>query len=189
MLPYLELYADYCYNVLMFRNQSTTTAREAFDPGREIYSWEAVDYHPHERSWIWITVFSVFMFGVAIWSFLSDPTTGWITALTLLLALAMYFQTHRNGDEKHTITVFENGFFIDQYFISHLDFEGFWFLYDETVSLVNFEKKGKGQGRIKLQMGNVSPDKLREVFSELEMQELTDKREEVVDLWIRALKL
>ena len=165
------------------------TRSAGFNPGNEVFSWISEDYHPHNRGSLWIIVFSVFMFGVAIWSYLSDPKTGWVTALTLFLALAMYFYMHRNGREKHSITVFQNGIFIDQVFVSFVDLEGFWFIYDQTASIITLEQKGKTRSRIQLQLGEESPETLREVFAGLDLLELTDRQESLVDLWIRALKL
>lgn len=174
----------------MANNRNTVSkASGMFDPGKEIFSWNAHDYHPHKRGMVWIVVFSLFMFGVAAWSYLADPETGWITSLTLLLALSLYFYMHRNGEEHHDISVFENGVFIDQFFVSRSELEGYWFVYDETASLLHLERKGKYVRPIQLQMGNVAPDIFRQVFSNLELEELTQKQESVIDLWVRALKM
>lgn len=174
----------------MTQNSTTRTdGSRTFDPGKELFSWTAHDYHPHKRGMLWLIVFSVFMFGVAAWSYISDPETGWITALTLLLALSMYFYMHRNGDEHHEISVFENGVFVDQFFISRSEIEGYWFVYDETASVLNLEKKGKYDRPVQLQMGEVAPDTFRAVFSRLEFEEMTQKQESIIDLWVRALKM
>ncbi len=160
-----------------------------FDPGENIFSWESYDYHPYKRGIVWMVVFCSVFFGGAFWAIWTDPKWGWITAFTFLLASATYFFVHRNGNEKHEVHFFDHGFSVDQkQFFTWDDFTGYWFVYDESVAVLNLAA-GKNSRKISLQMGDVFPDKFREIFEKIELPELTEQRESLVDLWVRALKL
>ena len=157
-----------------------------FDPGKNIFSWVAHDYHPQQKGWIWISIFCLVVFGGAVWAFFSgDP----VMAFTFFVIAAVYFWVHRNGMETHKISLTEKGIFIDEKdFFSWEKFSGFWFIYDETVSIINFQFRNS-ERKISLQMGQVEPDVFRTIFEKAEFSELLDKKESLVDLWIRALKL
>jgi hypothetical protein len=167
----------------------TTSVPKDFDPGAIIFSWEASDYHPHKRGWSWFLVFSLVVFGGSGWAIYADPKWGWTTAVVILLTAALYFWIHRKGEEIHEIRVCEHGVFIDRQFVSRDQIAGFWMVYDETVSVLNLELKGNKNQKISLQMGDRTPDFFQENFERMDLPELTDKKESLVDLWIRALKL
>ncbi len=167
----------------------TSRPSKDFDPGSVLFSWQALDYHPHSRGWLWYVVFVLIIFGGAGWSIYADPKWGWTTAVVIFLAAALYFWVHRKGDEVHEINVCEHGIFIDRQFLSLEQVAGYWFVYDETVSIVNIELKGDKGQKISLQMGEQTPDFFRENFERMGIEEIPDKKESLVDLWIRALKL
>jgi len=158
---------------------------EVFDPGTELFSWMAHDYHPHHRGWLWFVIFCLVFFGSAAWAFLSGD---WIMASTLFIAVAVYFWIHRNGNEEHTVRVYEKGIQVDRMYFPMERFTGFWFCYDPSVSVINLEMGG-GKRTLKLQMGQILPDDFREQFARISLPELMDKKENLIDLWIRALKL
>ena len=168
----------------------TTENPAKFDPGTEIFSWIAFDYHPYQRGIVWYVVFCSILFGGAVWSMISDPKWGWLMGLSFFLAAAVYFYAHRKGEESHEIRVFERGLFIDNKFFPMENFAGFWVLYDETVAMINFKFKSKRRNhKISLQMGNELPEFFRENFAKVNLLELEDEHEKIIDLWIRALKL
>ncbi len=169
-------------------NNSKNPAK--FNPGKEVFSWEALDYQPHNRGIIWYLVFCLIFFGGAIWSMYSDPQWGWLMGLALFLSAAVYFWGHRKGPEMHTIKVFERGILINSKFFPLENFAGFWILYDPTVASVNLKFKSKYRNhRISLQMGENNPEFFRENFAKIDFPELEDEKETLLDLWIRALKL
>ncbi len=165
---------------------NTQQRSSEIDPGEKIFSWTAFNYHPHKRGWIWYAIFCTFFFGSALWALVSGD---WVMAFTLFVAVAVYFFAHRKGDEDHEVQVFENGILIDRKFIEKEKLEGYWFVYDQTVSVLNFQLSGKGDRKISLQMGEHNPDVFRSEFKLMEIEELVDKKESLMDLWIRALKL
>ncbi len=161
-----------------------------FSPGEEIFSWQALDYHPHQRGIIWYIVFCLVFFGGAIWAMITDPQWGWLMALPFFLVAAVYFLAHQKGAEKHEIQVFEKGIFIDRKFFPLEKFAGFWILYDETVAIINLQVKTKFRKyNLSLQMGEHEPDFFRENFRQVGLSELEDEHESLLDLWIRVLKL
>ncbi len=163
--------------------------RRQFNPGNEVFSWVAHDYHPHERGIVWMVVFCGTFFGGALWSWIADPKWGWITSLCLLIVAALYFWTHKGGDDFHKVILTDKGVLIDnRIFHSWEKFEGFWFIYDETVSVINFQFVESPQ-KVSLQMGEVDPEKFREIFEKAEFAELSGMKEGLTDLWVRALKL
>ncbi len=161
-----------------------------FNLGQEVFSWTALDYQPHHRGIIWYTVFCSIFFGGAVWSMISDPKWGWLMALALFLSAAVYFYAHHKGEQTHEIKVFERGLFIDNKFFPLEKFAGFWLLYDETANMVNLQVESKRRKyKISLQMGDKSPEFFRENFAKVGLAELSDTKESLLDLWIRALKL
>ena len=169
---------------------STNQNSAKFDPGVEVFSWTADDYHPHQRGIIWYVAFCSVLFGGAIWSMISDPKWGWLMALSFFLAAAVYFYAHYKGDEAHEVVVFERGLFIDNKLFVNENFAGYWILYDETVAIINFQMKSKHREyKISLQMGDNPPEYFRENFAKINLLELEDEKENLLDLWIRALKL
>lgn len=110
-------------------------------------------------------------------------------AFALFIAAGVYFFIHRKGDEEHEITVFEKGILVDQKYFPMEKFAGYWFIFDETVSVINLQLSGKGDRKIALQMGDKTPDFFRSAFPSTKLEELSDKKESLLDLWIRALKL
>ena len=167
-----------------------TNEKATFNPGEVLYAWEAHDYHPHERGILWMIIFGVVLFGSALFFLWWDPQWGWVTASTFFIVAALYFWTHRNGDETHMVRIFEKGLLIDdRNFFPWDKFAGYWIVYDPTVSVINFQFEGKLDRKITLQMGHTDPDQFRIIFDQLEFPELKDHKESLTDLWVRALKL
>jgi len=160
--------------------------KRVFDPGRELFRWTAHDYHPHDRGLVWFAVFFLVIFGGAFWAMFSGD---WVMATTFFGVAAFYFWAHRTGPDFHEVQICENGLLVDgRKFYAWERFSGFWFVYDSTVSVVNFQFVDRRE-RLSLQMGEVSPEVFRRIFEKAEFPELPNKKEGVLDLWIRALKL
>lgn len=169
-------------------SQKTKEFESNFNPGENVFSWIAHDYHFHQRGIIWYVVFCFLIFGSALYFLFIEPQ-GWLTAFTFFLVAAIYFWTHRNGNEDHEIHFFEKGFLVDNRgFYLWEKIEGYWFLYDETVSIINLKLKNK-KNNIALQMGKNEPEIFRKVLEKLEIEELENEKETLLDLWIRGLKL
>lgn len=158
--------------------------------GKKLFQWEAHDYHPHVRKWHWYATFVVLFFGLAGVSIYLDPQRGWITAFAFFVAAAFYFWSHKDGNDTHHIEIYEKALKIDQSTISLSQFSGYWFVYQENVAVINFEKKNSRRNeKISLQMGAHDPDFFRKNLLETQLTELTEKKESLLDLWVRALQL
>lgn len=165
-------------------------SRKPIDSGKKIFAWTAHDYHPHERGVVWHVVFIISFLGGALWAALSDPHWGWVTAFCLCIIAAIYLFVHREGVQDHEIQVFEKGLLIDDLRFIHWEkISQFWFVYATDVAVINFDLKKTPDQPIKLQMGDVTPDKFREVLFEVELPEAEGKEESAFDLWVRVLKL
>ena len=186
----------------LFANDSVPKNNQELDLGQKVFEWTALDYHPFKRGKIWMIVFSVIVFGSAfIGLFFGGTETGnalWtsnhfgnmLMAFTIFLAAAVYFFIHRKGTEVYKIQVFEKAFVIDGKMFPMADCIGYWFVYDTQVSVLNLEMKNTRKNQtIKLQMGEKTPDFFRKNFSKLGLEELVDKKESIIDMWIRVLKL
>lgn len=162
----------------------------SIDIGKVLLSWTAHDYHPHKRGWIWTTLFCIVFFGGAFSFIWSDPKWGWIPAFAFFIAAAVFFHTHHKGNVDHQVTILQNCLIIDDHTLYTWDsFSGYWFVYDDTISVINFEFSRKKGQKITLQMGNLIPEDLRKVLKKIDIEELEDREESMLDLWSRALKL
>ena len=161
--------------------------KAVFNPGEELFAWEAYDYHPHERGILWMIMAGIVLFGSSAFFIITEPKMGWITVLCFFIVAMIYFWTHRNGNEIHQVQIFEQGLLIDQRkFLPWERFSGYWFVYDPTVSVINFQYDSKRDQKITLQMGYVEPDKFREIFDQINFPELKDMKKDILELWIRA---
>jgi hypothetical protein len=172
-----------------------------------VFGWRAYNYHPHQRGPAWMILFCVIVFGSALalvffsgqsdsenaTSLFADMQTGNIfMAVTICLAAAVYFYIHRQGDQEHDITVYEYDMYIDNHRVPIKEITGFWFVYEDNVSLINIElqdKRYQKKRAISLQMGNHDPEFFQENFEKIGVEELFDKKESLIDKWIRVLKL
>ena len=156
-------------------------------PDQAVFEWDAADCHPHRRGWIWVSVFCAIIFGGAIWAIFSGD---WLMAFTFFLAAAVYFFFHRNGAEIHRVQIFEKGILIDSRdFFEWERFSGFWLNVSESVSTLQLEFRENPAKNISLQMGNVLPETFGQVFQNLGIAELPDRKESLLDLFIRAIRL
>ncbi|PID70341.1 hypothetical protein CSB37_03065 [bacterium DOLZORAL124_38_8] len=157
--------------------------------GTFIDQWTAYDHYPHYRKPLWYVWFCLLFFGIAALCIWVDPVRGWITALAFFVTAAFYFWTHRNGHETHEIKIYSEALVIQDKIIPFKDIAEYWFVYDVGVAVLNLEKRKKKAPKISLQMGDKTPDFFRAAFNKTALNENTEKKESLTDLWIRALKL
>lgn len=169
---------------------SRHSQNQMMDMGNPVLSWRAFDHQPYHRGWLWYVLFCIVLFGGAVWAVLDDPQWGWLMALTFFVAAAVYFWSHRKGNELHNTTIFEKGILIgEKKFIPKGKIAGYWFIYEPGVEILNIELKGRNKRQISLQMGNLEPDFFREHLGTSGIEELEDRHEKNIDKWIRIFKL
>ena len=160
------------------------------ETGKPVFAWRAFDHQPVQRGWIWYVMFCGILFGGAAWSVFTDPKWGWLMALTFFVSAAIYFWSHRNGNELHDTTVFEKGILIgERKFLPKEKISGFWFAYEPGVEILKIELRGRNKITISLQMGNLEPDFFREHLGTFGIAEIEDMQEGTLDKWIRIFKL
>ena len=163
---------------------------QPLDLGKPVFEWEAFDHHPYKRGWLWYVLFCGVLFGGSFWAVWDDPQWGWLVAVTFFVAAAVYFWSHRNGNESHNVRVFERGVFVGDKFVPREKIKGFWFVYQEGVAVINLEMVvRKGSRKMSLQMGDNNPDFFRDNLTAMGIEEMEDMHESVMDMWVRALKL
>jgi len=161
--------------------------------GKKIFEWEALDYFPYTRKRIWFVFFPLIFLGIPVLFFWlgNYGKSDTIMLLTFITVFCVYLWVHRNGEKPHHVEVFEHGVRIDGGIIPLKTLEGFWMVYEENmVGVLNLERKSKwNQLKISLQMGEKSPDFFRKNWKKVGLPELTEKKESVLDIWIRVWKL
>ncbi len=159
------------------------------NPGKKIFSWTACNYHPHKRSNLWRIVFGGIIIAIAVVFMLVFD--DFFSTLLILGSVCTYVFIHREGHEKHNIDIFTVGILVDNsVFFTWKQFCGYWFVFDESVSIINFELIGGKNKKLSLQMGHINPEEFRKLFMSIDgFIELEYKKESVLDLWIRVLKL
>ena len=164
--------------------------QQNIEPGQPILSWRAFDHQPVQRGWGWYSVFVGILFGGSVWAVWTDPQWGWLMAFTFFALAAVYFWSHRGGNELHDTTIFEKGIVIgDRVFLPKEKIAGYWFVYESGVEILKLELHGRNHRIISLQMGGLEPDFFREQFSKFGIEEIQDREEALLDKWIRIFKL
>ena len=163
---------------------------QELDTGKPVFAWRAFDHQPCHRGWLWHVMFCVMLFGGAIWAVWDDPRWGWIVATTFFIAAAVYFWSHRKGNELHDTTVFERGILIgEKTFVFKEKINGYWFVYEQDAEILKIELNGRNKRTYSLQMGHLEPDFFREHLGTFGIEELEDRQEPNLDKWIRIFKL
>jgi hypothetical protein len=163
---------------------------QTLDTGNPVFAWRAFDHPPYHRGWLWYVLFCTVLFGGAIWAVIDEPRWGWIMATTFFIAAAVYFLSHRKGNELHDTTVFERGILIgEDKFVLKEKINGYWFVYEQDAETLNIELNGRNKRIYSLQMGNLKPDFFREHLGTFGIEELEDRHEANLDRWIRIFKL
>lgn len=159
-----------------------------FATGEKLFSWEAYEYFPFKRGKVWITVFYGFLLGFIIWGFFTKD--WWLIAPLLIASIISFVFLHKETPVR-PIDIYEKYLHVGRRFYAWTDFDGYWFVYDErqAVAVINFQFKDKIDKKLSLQMAALKPDDFRAVLSQIGLVELEDKKESLMDLWSRVLKL
>ena len=185
-LPYFYILNTLPKTFLMPEDPKTFTS--TFDTGSVLFAWEAYEFFPYQRGIIWLTFFYGSILGFVLWGIFTRD--WWLVAPLAIVGVLSIFFLHKSPQIR-TVEIYENYLHVGRRYYAWSDFEGYWFVYDErqAVAVINFEFKG-GQGKkLTLQMADLKPDTFRKVLSVVELTELEEKKESLIDLWSRVLKL
>lgn len=163
------------------REQSIQTRYRA---GEKHLSFIAYDHHPHIRGIWWMVGFCTFFFGIALgFLFFAQDVIG---AFTFFLIAAIYFFVHMRGNQTVRVTLYEHGLLIEDDFFPWKDCTGYYLLLDEKMDMAHFVI---GKRIIPVQLHGVAPRTLEKTLEELGVEHLEGRKESVLDMWIRILKL
>lgn len=158
--------------------------------GHKFMSWKALDYYPYERGIGWYISFSSLTFGSALIIFLMDPVSSSVPVASICIIAAFYLWVHREGENEHQISLYENGIEIgESSFITWKNFKGYWFIEDHHSRLLVLESDKWNQDRIRILLGNGKTEKINRAMEKIGMKLLADKKENGFDLWSRVFRL
>lgn len=172
-----------------------TTKQNTMSPdkgfyGKKLVSWQSLDYHPYERGIGWYISFGLLTFGTALVIFITDPATSGIPVACICLIAAFYLWVHREGEEEHEVSLFENGIAIGEgALMPWKQFDGYWFIEDEHSRLLVLESEIWNQDRVRILLGKNKTDKIISAMEKIELERMGDKRENGFDLWSRVFRL
>lgn len=160
------------------------------ETGKKLTSWKAPDYHPYERGIGWYISFGLLTFGTSLAVYLSDPASSAIPVACICLMAAFYLWVHRDGEEEHKITLFENGLQVgDGRLMPWHEFNGYWFLQDTHSRLLVLESDLWNRDQIRLLLGKTKTDRIAKAMDEVELEHLPDRKERGFHLWSRVFRL
>ncbi len=158
--------------------------------GKKLVSWKALDYHPYERGIGWYITFGLLTFGTALVIFFTDPASSGVPVASICLIAAFYLWVHREGEEEHEISLFENGITIgDGGLIPWQRFDGYWFIEDQHSRLLVLESNIWNQDRVRILLGKNKTAKIINAMEKIKLKRMRGKRENGFDLWSRVLRL
>lgn len=148
-------------------------------------SWQASVLPRHERSQRWYAIGgAVVLIGAAYGIF----TGSWPFTVVVILCGAMYYLTRDHIPPLKTITILNTGVLLEQTFTRWEELSGFWILQAPEYTELHFVPLQKRRSDIVIQTNNQNINDLRLLIGQY-ISELTDKRESLLDTFIRLIKL
>jgi hypothetical protein len=158
---------------------------QSSNPPEILLSWNATSVPVHERSRRWYTIGGgVLLIGVLYGIF----SGAWSFSVVLLLCGGMYALLHNHVPLRKAIGIARDGIFIDDVFTRYEDLAGFWMIETPDYNQLHLLYKSRRRGGIVVQTGTVPPSQIRATLGQF-LEELTEKRESLVDIFIRLCKL
>lgn len=158
--------------------------------GKKVVSWKAPDYHPYERGIGWYISFGLLTFGSSLVIYFMDPDSSAVPVASICLMAAFYLWVHRDGEEEHTITIYEHGLQVgERRIMPWRTFDGYWFLEDHHARMLVLESDNWNQDRVQVLLGKSKTDKITKAMDAVDLPHLPDKKERAFDLWSRVFRL
>lgn len=148
-----------------------------------ILEWRAPQHHHQDRGKTWYIIATIVAASLLIYSLF---TGAWTFTALIIVITAVYWKTHKDDPLKRRMRIYKRGCALDEQFIEWVDCTGYWIFQGDGYYELNIEKKTGA--RIKIQTGEYDPYLLHDLLSSL-LEELTDRREGVLDTIIRICKL
>ncbi len=148
-------------------------------------SWQAPVLPRHERSARWYAIGGAVVVIAAAYGIFIE---SWPFAIVALLCGAMYYLMRDHVPPLKTITLLEGGVLLEQAFTRWEELKGFWILETPGYTELHFVHTQKRTSDIVIQTSGQNLSDLRVLIGTY-IPELTDKKEGLLDTFIRIIKL
>lgn len=152
---------------------------------QSLLSWSAPIHHAHQRTKRWYIISSVIVLSIATYGVLSG---AWSVALVTIMIGAMYFLLRDHTFPNASFDITQTGVRLNETFLPWENAQGFWLLRAPDYTELHIVPKATNKSDIVIQTGTMDSAKVRETLTAF-IPELTEKRERLIDLFIRICKL
>ena len=159
---------------------------QAFDKGSILFSWKALSFVTHQRTWMWYVLGS--LISILMVSYAIFYEESWIMAVTLAALAAVTFLSLYEKPQELSAEICENGFSFRDEFYSYEKVKSFWFVKKTGHCSVNFDLTGRFAGIVSIHIKDKDLEKLRSTLSKY-LPEDTTRKEYFFENLARRLKL
>ena len=161
------------------------TKTEQLPTDQPLLSWSAPNRPMHQRSQRWYALAGGAVVLGAAYGILSG---SWTLTIVLLLCAGIYVLARGHEPPQHTIACWQNGIVYDGAFTRWEDLQGFWFVYAAEYAALHLTYKQKNREEAVIHTTSQDAEMLRQFLSNF-TTELTDRKENAIDIIIRICKL
>jgi len=153
---------------------------------KTLIQWETPEFVKYERSTRWYVTAGIIVLSLIIYAIATGSAS---MAVVFILLGGVFFLTHNHEPKTINVEITELGIKYGQSFYAYNNIASFWILYHPPyVQTLNIETAGKGGRKIKIELNNENPVKIRKLLSK-EVPEVEGASENIADWLIRLLKL
>ena len=148
-----------------------------------ILEWTAQQHAHYERGRTWYiaaTCIVIALVGYSIW------TRAWTFTVLIIALTGLYWKMHTDEPPKKQMRIWKRGFAINNDFNDWNNCKGYWIFRSKDYAELHIEKGNNSE--VKIQTGNISSYVVHETLAPL-LEELTDRKEHILDTIIRICKL
>ena len=155
-------------------------------PAEEVFAtWAAPILPRHHRSVRWYVIASIVIALCVTYGILRDSIPF---AVVAVLTGIVYALLHRHAPPDRTITLTTSGVTLEKRTVPWKDLQGFWFFHTLDYTELHFVFKKTHRPDLIIQTGTQDIDALRTIL-QTHLPELTDRKERLLDTFIRICKL
>lgn len=151
---------------------------------RVLLTWKAPIKAHAERTKRWYVIAGVIVLAIAAYAII---TGAWSVALVSVLCGGMYVMVHDHRLPDANVTVTENGISVNDKTLAWKEVKGYWLVFTPDYIELHVAPSNRKPELI-VQTGNQDITALKQAMAEF-TQELPEKKEYLVDTFIRLLKL
>lgn len=161
-------------------DKAVSTERE-----KPIIAWEAKEFNDYERNKRWYVLVGVVGALLTVGALVIQQ---WLTAV--VFALATYVVMRHAGDKPRTISygISRLGIQVGHRFYPFSELKQYWIVYNPPVRTLNFQQTSRFKPLVKMHLGEVDPDAVRNVLKE-HLPELPKQGEDFIDKLSRFIRL